>query len=65
MIVEGTEWVTECAWCKRVRDRAGDWHAAVPATNHPATGGERTHGVCPKCAEGLLARADQANRRAR
>ena len=43
-------WITQCAWCDRVRTIQGDWEtldhgirAAMPV--------ERTHGICPQCAE--------------
>jgi len=57
-------WVTECAWCKRVRTIAGDWQTLAPNVR-AAMGTERTHGVCPRCAQGLIARAESADREAR
>jgi hypothetical protein len=57
-------WVTECAWCKRVRSVAGDWQTLAPAVR-AAMEIERTHGVCPRCAQGLMARAESAARQAR
>jgi hypothetical protein len=57
-------WVTECAWCKRVRGVAGDWQTLAPAVR-AAMAIERTHGVCPQCAHGLMARAERADREAR
>jgi hypothetical protein len=57
-------WVTECAWCKRVRSVAGDWQTLAPNVR-AAMGTERTHGVCPRCAQGLMARAEGADREAR
>jgi hypothetical protein len=57
-------WLTECAWCKRVRSVAGDWQTLAP-TVRAAMGTERTHGVCPRCAQGLMARAESADRAAR
>ncbi len=57
-------WVTECAWCKRVRSVAGDWQTLAPNVR-VAMGTERTHGVCPRCAQGLMARAEGADREAR
>ena len=56
-------WVTECAWCKRVRSLAGDWQMLAPNV-HAAMGTERTHGVCPRCAQGLMARAESTDRAA-
>ena len=56
-------WVTECAWCKRVRSLAGDWQTLAP-TVRAAMGTERTHGVCPRCAQGLMARAESTDRAA-
>ena len=49
-------WVTECAWCNRVRTVAGDWQTLAPAVR-AAMDIQRTHGVCPRCARGLMARA--------
>jgi hypothetical protein len=43
-------WVTECAWCKRVRSVAGDWHT-LSATDRSAIHAERTHGICFECAD--------------
>jgi hypothetical protein len=57
-------WVTECAWCRRVRSVAGDWHTLAPVLR-AGMNTERTHGVCPPCAHGLMARADDADRQAR
>ena len=61
---ENAVWVTECAWCKRMRSVAGDWQTLAPAVR-AAMKIERTHGVCPQCAEGLMARAESAYREAR
>ena len=61
---EDAVWVTECAWCKRVRSVAGDWQMLAPAVR-AAMAIERTHGVCPRCAQGLMARAESADREAR
>jgi hypothetical protein len=61
---EDAVWVTECAWCKRVRGVAGDWQTLAPAVR-AAMDIERTHGVCPRCAQGLMARAEGADREAR
>ena len=61
---EDAVWVTECAWCKRVRTVAGDWQTLAPNVR-AAMGTERTHGVCPRCAQGLIARAESADREAR
>ena len=57
-------WITECAWCKRVRSVAGDWQTLAPNVR-AGMGTERTHGVCPRCAQGLMARAESADRAAR
>ncbi len=51
-------WITECAWCKRVRSPAGDWHTLTRAIRG-AIGVELTHGICPECARAAVARADQ------
>jgi hypothetical protein len=58
---EDAVWVTECAWCKRVRSVAGDWQTLAPAVR-AAMGTERTHGVCPRCAHGLMEQAEIADR---
>lgn len=52
-------WVTECAWCNRVRSITGDWQALDPAVR-AAMPGERTHGICPRCGEACIARASGA-----
>lgn len=57
-------WITECAWCKRVRNRADNWQTVAPdvrATMHV----ELTHGICPECAEACLTRAGFAERSTR
>lgn len=51
-------WITECAWCQRVRSAAGAWHAPSPAIR-AVNGVERTHGICPECAHAAVARADE------
>lgn len=61
---EGAVWVTECAWCKRVRSVGGDWHTLAPAVR-AAMNIERTHGICPQCAQGLVARAESTDRETR
>ncbi|HEY5413326.1 MAG TPA: hypothetical protein VIK41_00785 [Gemmatimonadaceae bacterium] len=61
---EDAVWVTECAWCNRMRSVAGDWQTLAPAVR-AAMKIERTHGVCPQCAQGLMARAERADREAR
>lgn len=51
-------WVTECAWCKRVRNVAGDWQTlsrSVRSTIRAA----RTHGICSECADRCLADAER------
>jgi hypothetical protein len=51
-------WVTECAWCKRVRNVAGDWQTlsqSVRSTIRAA----RTHGICSECADRYLADGDR------
>ena len=55
---DGGGWVTECAWCKQVRTVTGEWQTQTPAAR-AATGTERTHGVCPQCARGLMERAER------
>jgi hypothetical protein len=52
-------WVTECAWCERMRSNAGDWHTLSPAVR-AAMRVELTHGICPQCVYAALARADEA-----
>jgi len=47
-------WVTECAWCKRVRNVAGDWQTLAPSVRS-AIRAERTHGICFECADRCLA----------
>jgi hypothetical protein len=61
---EDAVWVTECAWCKRVRGVAGDWQTLAPAVR-AAMDIERRHGVCRRCAQGLMARAEGTDREAR
>jgi hypothetical protein len=35
-----------CAWCERVRTRAGEWRSASPdEPEYP----HATHGICPEC----------------
>lgn len=42
------DWLTTCAWCKRVRDEHGRWSPLdTYLTNH--TGVKFTHGICPSC----------------
>ena len=55
-------WVTECAWCERVRTPAGDWKTPT-ASIHAAMGVQRTHGICPRCARIAVARADRTDER--
>ena len=55
---DGGDWVTECAWCKRVRSVTGEWQTQTLAAR-AATLTERTHGVCPQCALGLMERAER------
>lgn len=55
-------WVTECAWCQRVRTPSGDWHPPGPGI-HARMGVMRTHGICPQCARAAVARADQIDDR--
>jgi hypothetical protein len=62
VVRDDTIWVTECAWCKRTRNRAGDWYT-LNATVRAAMGVERTHGICPQCARAAVARADETNDR--
>ena len=49
-------WVTECAWCKRMRNVAGEWHTLLPSMS-TTTGIELTHGICPPCARAVAERA--------
>lgn len=49
-------WVTECAWCKRVRNVAGDWQT-LSRSARSAIRAERTHGICSECADSCLAQA--------
>lgn len=35
-----------CAWCERVRTRAGRWEEVDVALADPAAA---THGICPEC----------------
>jgi hypothetical protein len=51
-------WITECAWCKRVRNVRGDW-LRLAAVARAALPPERTHGICPECADACLARANE------
>lgn len=51
-------WITECAWCQRVRSVHGDWHHLTPDARAVRVVG-RTHGICPECADACLARADE------
>ena len=58
VVRDAAVWVTECAWCERVRSVAGEWQTLIPAVR-AAMGAERTHGVCPRCAHGLFSRAQR------
>lgn len=49
-------WITECAWCKRVRSVAGEWQTLTPSARSTVCA-ERTHGICSECADRLLTRA--------
>jgi hypothetical protein len=51
-------WITECAWCKRVRNVRGDWLRLAPVAR-AALPRERTHGICPECADACIARANE------
>ena len=64
VVRKGTIWVTECAWCKRTRTIAGDWYTLNPNVR-AAIGAERTHGICPTCAQAAVARADETDGRKR
>lgn len=57
-------WVTECAWCKRVRSLAGEWLTLIPPIR-TATGVELTHGICPQCAQAVAERAASVDGTAR
>ena len=51
-------WVTECAWCQRVRSVAGHWQTLIPPV--PTTMGvQLTHGICPQCACAVAERASR------
>ena len=52
-------WVTECAWCKRVRNAAGDWQT-LSLSVRSTIRAQRTHGICSECADRCL--ADAADR---
>jgi len=43
-------WITQCAWCARVRTIQGGWETLDPGIR-AAMPVERTHGICPQCAE--------------
>ncbi len=48
---------TVCAWCRRVRDRLGEWcERDLPET----AGRIATHGICPDCLESTTPRATLA-----
>jgi hypothetical protein len=49
-------WITECAWCNRVRSTAGEWRTLIEAVRG-AIDGARTHGICPACAHACITRA--------
>jgi hypothetical protein len=55
-------WITECAWCKRVRSVGGTWLVISSATRADMCG-ERTHGICPQCSEACVARASRPAQR--
>lgn len=38
-----------CAWCKRVRDREGEWHT-IESLLSSTSDRQVTHGMCPRCA---------------
>ena len=37
-----------CAWCRNIRNDAGDWHGIEEHLTH-TTGAEMTHSICPGC----------------
>lgn len=37
-----------CAWCKKIRDEAGQWHE-IEAYVQNRTDAEFSHGICPEC----------------
>jgi PAS domain S-box-containing protein len=41
-----------CAGCKKIRDRAGEWHKLESYLHHH-TEAQLTHGLCPSCIEEL------------
>lgn len=45
-----------CAYCKRIRDEAGDWHQ-VETYVRDRTHADFTHGICPQCTTEVLAEA--------
>lgn len=55
-------WITECAWCTRVRNVSGDW-VVINATTRAGMHGERTHGICAQCSEACIARASAPSAR--
>jgi hypothetical protein len=53
---DGALWVTECAWCGRVKSAIGIWRVlSVRALE--AIHAERTHGICPDCEKKCVGRA--------
>jgi hypothetical protein len=44
--VSATHLPIVCAWCERVRTRAGRWEELEAAEREVA---EATHGICPDC----------------
>lgn len=52
--VRGSSLSTICAWCNRVRSRAGEWRE----TERTDLGlSPATHGICPDCLEKATAHA--------
>lgn len=52
-------WITECAWCRRVRNVAGNWQTLSQSVRSTIRA-TRTHGICSQCADRCL--ADAADR---
>ncbi|HEY3270423.1 MAG TPA: hypothetical protein VGJ89_04340 [Geothrix sp.] len=51
--------VPVCSWCRKVRNRVGAW-TPVEQVLLDGAGMTLTHGVCPDCAQTLLAKPHDA-----